>query len=84
MPLLIFLKEFHEICTNSQKFYSEILLELNLCFHEIFRPRNLEPYCIIYLDQNIPGVKKVVVKNLKKDHVEKDVKSKWVAKASCC
>ena len=28
--------------------------------------------------------KKVAAKNLEKGHAEKDVKSKWVAKASCC
>ena len=37
-----------------------------------------------YPNQNTPGVKKVADKNLKNGHVEKDVKSKWVAKASCC
>ena len=31
-----------------------------------------------------PWCKKVAVKDLKKDHAEKDVKSKWAAKASCC
>ena len=36
------------------------------------------------LNQNTPGVKKVAAKNLKKGHAEKYVKSKWVAKASCC
>ena len=40
--------------------------------------------CNIYLNQNTPGVKKVAAKNLKKGCAEKDVKSKWVAKASCC
>ena len=35
-------------------------------------------------NQNTPGVKKVAAKNLKKCHAEKDVKSKWAAKASCC
>ena len=40
---------------------------------------------IIYnLSQNTLGVKKVAAKNLKKGHAEKDVKSKWAAKASCC
>ena len=39
---------------------------------------------IVYPSQNIPGIKKVAAKNLKKGHAEKDVKSKWVAKASCC
>ena len=38
----------------------------------------------MYLNQNTPGVKKVVAKNLKKGCAEKDVKSKWAAKASCC
>ena len=28
--------------------------------------------------------KKVVAENLKKGHAEKDVKSKWATKASCC
>ena len=36
------------------------------------------------LNQNTPGVKKVAAKNLKKGCAEKDVKSKWAAKASCC
>ena len=31
-----------------------------------------------------PGVKKVAAKNVKKGHAEKDVKSKWAAKISCC
>ena len=35
-------------------------------------------------NQNTPGVKKVAAKNLKKGHAEKDVKSKWATKASCC
>ena len=35
-------------------------------------------------NQNTPGVKKVAAKDLKKGHAEKDVKSKWAAKASCC
>ena len=35
-------------------------------------------------NQNTHGVKKVAAKNLNKGHAEKDVKSKWVAKASCC
>ena len=35
-------------------------------------------------NQNTPGVKKIAAKNLKKGHAEKDVKSKWAAKASCC
>ena len=35
-------------------------------------------------NQNTPGVKKVAAKNLRKGHAEKDVKSKWAAKASCC
>ena len=39
---------------------------------------------IIYPNQNTPGVKKVAAKNLKKGRAEKDVKSKWVARASCC
>ena len=39
---------------------------------------------IIYLNQNTPDVKKVAAKNLKKGCAEKDVKSKWAAKASCC
>ena len=34
-------------------------------------------------NQNTPGIKKVVAKNLKKGHAEKYVKSKWAAKASC-
>ena len=38
----------------------------------------------LYPNQNTPGVKKVVAKNLKKGCTEKDVKSKWAAKASCC
>ena len=49
---------------------------INLCY--IFWSRNEDP------NQNTPGVKKVAAKNLKKGHVEKDVKSKWAAKASCC
>ena len=32
-------------------------------------------------NQNTPGIKKVVAKNLRKDHAEKDMKSKWAAKA---
>ena len=36
------------------------------------------------LNQNTPGVKKVAAKNFKKGCAEKDVKSKWAAKASCC
>ena len=38
----------------------------------------------LHLNQNTPGVKKVVAKNLKKSCAEKVVKSKWAAKASCC
>ena len=37
----------------------------------------------IYLNQNTPGVKKLQPRILK-SHAEKDVKSKWAAKASCC
>ena len=40
--------------------------------------------CNYYPNQNTPGVKKVAAKNLKKGHAEKNVKSKWAAKASCC
>ena len=36
----------------------------------------------MYLNQNTPGVKKVAAKNFKKGYAEKDVKSKWAAKAS--
>ena len=36
----------------------------------------------VNLNQNTHGVKKVAAKNLKKGCAEKDVKSKWVAKAS--
>ena len=36
------------------------------------------------LNQNTHGVKKVAAKNFKKGCAEKDVKSKWAAKASCC
>ena len=38
----------------------------------------------VNLNQNTSGVKKVAAKNLKKGCAEKDVKSKWAAKASCC
>ena len=48
----------------------------------------IEIHCLAYdygnPNQNTPGVKKVAAKNLKKGHAEKDVKSKWAAKASCC
>ena len=51
--------------------------------------RTMESLCT-YLGTNKlfqpkhPWCKNVAAKNLKKGHAEKDVKSKWAVKASCC
>ena len=66
---------------------SNILIQFFLCKHLDQMPSNTKYHSelvITYPNQNTPGVKKVAAKNLKKGRAEKDVKSKWAAKASCC